>query len=128
MTNKFLGKGWKFPTVFNEHQQIVVTEHEESVRQSIWLILSTAPGERVMRPDFGCGIHGLVFEPNNPATATRVSSEVRQALLEWEPRIDILNVTAEPQPGDLNTLLIRAEYRTRTTNNRFNLVFPFYLE
>lgn len=82
----------------------------------------------MMRPDFGCGIHRLVFEPNNPATATRVASEVRQALLEWEPRIDIMNVTAESQSSDLNTLLIRVEYRTRTTNNRFNLVFPFYLE
>jgi phage baseplate assembly protein W len=128
MTSEFLGRGWNFPPKLDENCQVAMVEHEESIRQAVWIILSTAPGERVMRPDFGCGIHDLVFAPNSPGTAGRVAGEVRQALVRWEPRIDLLDVQATAQPGEPNTLLIRIEYRVRTTNSRFNLVYPFYLE
>ena len=128
MTNEFLGVGWQFPVSLDEQGQIAMAAYEESVRQAIWLILSTAPGERVMRPDFGCGIHNLVFAPNSPGTAGQVIGEVRRALVRWEPRIDLLEVDAVPDQAQPNRLLIVIKYQVRTTNNEFNLVYPFYLE
>lgn len=126
MTSEFLGKGWKFPIAAKDGN-IAVAEYEESIRDSIWLVLSTAKGERVMRPDFGCGIHDMVFAPNNAGTRGRIEIDVREALLKWEPRIiiDKLEVSA----GDRGALIIiQIDYRVRTTNSRFNLVYPFYLE
>ena len=128
MANEFLGVGWNFPVRLDPEGQIAMAEHEESVRQSIWTILSTAPGERVMRPDFGCGIHDLVFAPNSPGTAGQLMGEVRRALVRWEPRIDLLEVDAAPDPAQPDRLLIVIRYQVRTTNNEFNLVYPFYLE
>lgn len=128
MTSEFLGVGWSFPPTLDEQGQIVMAEYEDSVRQAIWMILSTAPGERVMRPDFGCGIYDLVFAPNSPGTAGQVISEVRRALVQWEPRIDVLDVDAIPDEAQPNLLLIALSYQVRTTNNHFNLVYPFYLE
>jgi phage baseplate assembly protein W len=128
MSNEFLGEGWQFPVSLDEQGQIAMAAYEESVRQAIWLILSTAPGERVMRPDFGCGIQNLVFAPNSPGTAGQVIGEVRRALVRWEPRIDLLEVDAVPDQAQPNRLLIVIKYQVRTTNNEFNLVYPFYLE
>ena len=127
MGKTFLGKGWAFPVGVGETGHITIAEYEESVRQAIWVILGTAKGERVMRPNFGCGIHDLVFEINNVTTAGRVASEVRDALLRWEPRIDVQHVTVN-QNERPELLLITIEYEVRATNNLFNLVFPFYLE
>ncbi len=127
MADEFLGSGWSFPVRVADGR-IAPASGEESISQSIWLILATAKGERVMRPNFGCGIHDLVFAVNNAAAAARGAQEVRQALTLWEPRIDLLDVQVTPQPGEPNVLLIRIEYRVRTTNNVFNLVYPFYLE
>ena len=101
--------------------------YDESIRQSIWIILSTARGERVMRPDFGCGIHNLIFALQNATTAGLVRHEVEQALLFWEPRIEVLRVTADPDPSE-PALLISIEYRVKSTNSRANVVYPFYLE
>jgi phage baseplate assembly protein W len=126
--SEFLGVGWQFPVAIDEGGQIAIAGYEESVRQAIWMILGTARGERMMRPNFGCGIHDLVFAVNSAGTAGRVASEVRQALIQWEPRIDVQNVTAGPDPAQSNLLLIEIEYQVRATNNRFNLVYPFYLE
>ncbi|OAB60912.1 baseplate protein [Leptolyngbya valderiana BDU 20041] len=128
MSAKFLGVSWRFPVGLNEGDRIAMTEYEDSVRQAIWTILGTSKGERVMRPDFGCGIHDLVFAPNSAGTAGRLASEVRRALRQWEPRIDIEQVTAFPDSREPNKLLIEIHYKVRTTNNRFNLVYPFYLE
>lgn len=128
MAESFLGQGWRFPAEVDNKGRIVMASDEESVCQSIWMILSTAPGERVMRPDFGCGIHNLVFAPNSPGTAGQVISEVRRALVLWEPRIDVLEVDAVPDESQPSLLLIAISYQVRTTNNRFNLVYPFYLE
>jgi len=124
----FLGVGWSFPVGVDGDGQIAMARYEESIRQAIWVILATARGERAMRPDFGCGLHDLVFAVNSAGTAGRVASEVRQALLTWEPRIDLLHVAASADPSEPNRLLIEIEYRVRATNNRFNLVYPFYLE
>ena len=128
MTKDFLGVGWQFPVERDENGQIALARYEESVHQAIWIILGTAKGERVMRSDFGCGIHNLVFAVNNATTAGLIAEEVRQALIRWEPRIELLEVQVNSPPGQPSTLLIRLEYRVRTTNNVFNLVYPFYLE
>lgn len=122
----FLGKGWAFP-ITGHGGHINAAESDESIREAIWIILATAPGERMMRPDFGCGIHDLVFAVNDISARTRVAEAVRHALILWEPRIDLLDVTVETKHrGEL--LLINIAYRVRTTNNLFNMVFPFYLE
>jgi len=98
------------------------------VRNSIFLILSTGKGERVMRPDFGCGLHELVFSVNGPATQGMAEFHVREALEKWEPRIDLMRVRATGTGGFGEQLLIEIDYRVRLTDNRFNLVYPFYLD
>ena len=107
--------------------RIQLAEYEESVRQAIWIILGTAKGERAMRPEFGCGIYDLVFELNSASTAGRVAQAVRDALLEFEPRIDVRDIQVQSQNGG-EVLLISIDYEVRATNNVFNLVYPFYLE
>jgi uncharacterized protein len=130
MTNSdFLGLGWNFPIGLDHGGQVeLAPDGEEGVRQSIWMILGTSRGERVMRPDFGCGIHDMVFGVNNAATANAVAGAVRDALAVWEPRIDVLDVYAVPDPSRPSLLTIEINYRVRSTNSRFNLVYPFYLE
>lgn len=129
MSNDFLGLGWNFPVELDDAAQVkLAPDGEEGIRQSIWMILRTSPGERVMRPDFGCGIHDLVFGVNNAATANAVAEAVRQALAIWEPRIDVLDVYAVPDQSHPNLLRIEINYQVRSTNSRFNLVYPFYLE
>jgi uncharacterized protein len=124
----FLGVGWSLPIQFDEKGQIKVSRYEDAVRQSIWMILSTAKGERVMRPDFGCGIHEKVFAPNSLGTVGQIVSDVRDSLIEWEPRIDVLDVDTIPDSSQPNVILIQINYQIRTTNNIFNLVYPFYLQ
>jgi phage baseplate assembly protein W len=127
----FLGLGWNFPVRVRPDgsgQIALAPDSDEDIRQSIWTILATSPGERVMRPDFGCGIHDLVFGVNNAAMATAVTAAVREALAVWEPRIDVLDAYAAPDPARPNVLVIEINYQVRSTNSRFNLVYPFYLE
>jgi uncharacterized protein len=127
MTRKFLGIGWKFPLQVTARGAIATARQEERVAESIALILATARGERVMLPNFGCGIHDLVFDPNNFATEGRVAHLVRRALVDLEPRIDVLDVRAETAPNEPNLLLIRVDYRVRATNTFHNLVYPFFI-
>ena len=124
----FLGVGWTSPVKLTKNGQIKMARYEDAVRQSIWMILSTAKGERIMRPDFGCGIHEQVFAPNNSGTVGQIISDVRDALVEWEPRIEVLDVDAIPDRTKPNVILIQVNYQIRTTNNIFNLVYPFYLQ
>lgn len=128
MNADFLGVGWSSPVGLEANGQIKMAQYEECVSQSVWMILSTARGERLMRPDFGCGIHDLVFATNSPGTIGLLTTEVMQSLIEWEPRIDVLNVQIINDPEQPNCLLIQVNYRVRNTNNRFNLVYPFYLQ
>ena len=123
----FLGQGWELPLELDSQGGFTAVSGEEGIRQAIWILLSTARGERKMRPDFGCGIHDLVFAVNDTATATMVAQSVREALTSWEPRIDVLDVYAAPDAADRNRLLIEINYQVRSTNSRFNLVYPFYL-
>lgn len=127
----FLGVGWTWPVQpeagpGDDAGQISLSGYEERIRQSILIILGTARGERVMRPEFGCGIHDLVFAPNSGATEARVGWEVREALLDWEPRIDVDEVLVRRESPE--RMVINVAYRVRRTNNTFNLVYPFYLE
>jgi len=128
MPKPFLGVGTAFPPRLDSATHgFVRAEYEESVRQSILLILGTAPGERLMRPEFGCGIHDLVFENLSFGTLGRVQQTVDEALLRLEPRIDVTGIDVRPG-GDGNVLLIHIQYQVRATNNAFNLVYPFYLQ
>ncbi len=122
-----LGRGWSFP-LRPRNGSLMLANPEEAVRNSIFLILSTAKGERRMRPDFGCGIHELVFRPNTPALRGMVRTQVRESLILWEPRIDIIEVTVESSQHAMNQLLIRIDYRLRTNNALFNLVYPYFLQ
>lgn len=105
---------------------VAAAEYEEDVRQSIRIILETAPGERVMRPNFGCGIHDLVFAAVDSTTLQRIRSEVEEALRRYEARVDVLSVTADEDATSEGVLLVEVEYRVRRTNQIGNLVFPFY--
>ncbi|HSB52593.1 MAG TPA: GPW/gp25 family protein [Dissulfurispiraceae bacterium] len=128
MAKEFLGVGWKFPVQVTPAGRIALSQYEEDIREAIWIILSTAKGERVMRPDFGCGIHDLVFAPINTATLTLVENSVREALTVYEPRIELIQVKASAERADEGRLLVSIDCRVRSTNNRFNLVYPFYLK
>jgi phage baseplate assembly protein W len=99
----------------------------EKVRQGIWILLSTAPGERQMMPEYGCGIHDLVFQANTEALRGLVEAKVRAALIRWEPRIDVIHVRVETPPEARNYLLIRIDYRLRANNSFYNLVYPYFI-
>lgn len=128
MNKNFLGVGWKYPVYITVEGKIAKSGYEEDIKEAIWIILGTAKGERVMRPDFGCGIHDLVFTPINTATITLVENSVREALTIWEPRIELIKVEASSEKSDEGKMLVCIDYRVRTTNNRFNLVYPFYIK
>lgn len=123
----YLGIGWKFPLQVAPNGQIAMSSYEQRVEESIYLILSTAAGERLMLPAFGCGIQDLVFAPNNANTISLVSRSVRAALTADEARIDVMDVDVESAPGQPNLLLIRISYRIRANNAVGNLVYPFYI-
>ena len=129
---RFLGVGWQFPLDIDEREaaqkHFALAEYEDSIRQSIWIVLSTAKGERVMRPDFGCDLHELVFAPNNATTRGMAEHFVDEALRLWEPRIEVIQVKASTAGTQGEEVLIDIDYRVRTTDSRFNLVYPFYLE
>ncbi|MBI3637980.1 MAG: GPW/gp25 family protein [Candidatus Rokubacteria bacterium] len=124
---EFLGVGWKFPLQVTPAGRLAQARHEQRIEEAIYLILATARGERVMLRDFGCGIHDLVFAPNNTSTVSIVTHMVRDALTTWEPRIDVLDVVVEAPAEQPNLLLIRVNYRVRATNAMGNLVYPFYI-
>lgn len=123
----FLGIGWKFPLQVTPQGQIALSAYEQRVEESIYLILSTAAGERLMMPAFGCGIQDLVFAPNNVNTISLVTRSVRAALTAYEARIDVMDVDVDSAPEQPNLLLIRISYRIRANNAVGNLVYPFYI-
>jgi hypothetical protein len=126
-TREYLGVGWKFPLQVTPSGGLARARYELRVEESVYLILATARGERVMMPDFGCGIHDLVFSPNTPGTIGLVAQQVRRALVAWEPRIDVLDIVVDSPEGEANLLLIKVGYRIRANNALANLVYPFYL-
>jgi phage baseplate assembly protein W len=123
----FIGTGWRFPVKPDASGRLRYVTGEDEIRQSIWVVLTTAKGERQMRELFGCGIHDLVFDANTAALHGLVQEHVRDALVRWEPRIDVLDVRAESPPEQRNMLLVHVDYRIRANNAIFNLVYPFFL-
>jgi phage baseplate assembly protein W len=125
-TKGFLGVGLRFPVEPAVDGELALAAFEDDIREAIRIILGTAPGERVMRPDFGAGLPTLAFEPLNTATIALAKHRVEEALITWEPRIDNISVdvAADPPQG---RLLIDVHYRIRATNTFYNLVYPFYL-
>lgn len=125
---EFLGRGLAFPVETDESGTVTAAVGETDIEQSIRIIIGTAPGERVMRPQFGCGIHERVFDTINTTARTLIEDDVRDALIEWEPRIEVQSVDATDAPGEQGKLRIEVEYLVRSTNTESNLVYPFYLE
>jgi phage baseplate assembly protein W len=126
-TPGFLGRGWRFPVKPDASGRLNYISGDEEIRQSVWLIVTTARRERVMREEFGCGLYDLVFDANTAALHGLVQESIRSALVRWEPRIDVLGVRAEAAGAQRNLLLIRIDYRIRANNTVFNLVYPYYL-
>ena len=126
MRRDFLGAGWSFPPRVNSRGQISLARDERDIDEAIRIILSTARGERPMRPEFGSEIHTLVFAPNNTSTATALSYYCKDALGRWEPRIDVAGVDVNTDPQNEGLMLVSIRYRIRATNDERNLVFPFY--
>jgi uncharacterized protein len=124
---EFLGKGWRFPVAINLTGGISTSAYEENIRESVFIIIGTAPGERVKRPQFGCQIHDLMFAPNNHVTAALAEHYVEEALLKWEPRIEEVEVTSAASADEPNRLDIRIAYTVAEVNEERNLVYPFYL-
>jgi phage baseplate assembly protein W len=127
MPAEFLGAGWSFPIEFAAGS-VHVAEYEESIRQSVWIILGTSRGERVMKPDFGCGIHDFVFRPYTATIRGLIRYEVHHALRTWEPRIGSVDVQVRNSGLAGEVVEIDIQYVVLATNSRQNLVYPFYLE
>jgi phage baseplate assembly protein W len=122
----FLGVGWAFPVGVDQRGRIGLARQGQDIEQAIRMIILTPKGQRVMRPEFGCHIHELLFEANDGATAALASRYVGEALGMWEPRIEVMDVTAAPDPHDNSRLLIEVVYQIKATNDTRSLVFPFY--
>lgn len=128
MSKDFLGRGWSFPVkVDNRTGKIALSEYEQDISESIWIILSTARGERVMRPDFGCGIHDYVFAGLNTTNLGLIEDAVKEALMRWERRIELIDISARAASNQPEKLEISIQYRVAATNNQYNLVYPFFL-
>lgn len=125
-TKDFLGSGWKFPPRLDSRGRIELVHQEQDVEEAIRMILMTNKGERPMRPEFGSELFRLQFAPNDAGTAGLAARYVQEALLFWEPRIDDVQVQADPDEQHPARLMINVRYRIRATNSERNLVFPFY--
>jgi phage baseplate assembly protein W len=126
MSEEFIGSGWAFPIRTDATGSIAVVSHDREIEESIRLIVGTAPGERPMRPEYGCAIHDYVFASIDADTAGRIAYEVRASLVRWEPRIDVIGVDVNVDPEDQTVAYIEIKYSVSDTNNPRNLVFPFY--
>ncbi|MGH9040034.1 MAG: GPW/gp25 family protein [Acidimicrobiia bacterium] len=127
MAEEFIGSGWAFPLRTDATGGIALASGDRELEEAIRLVLGTAPGERPMRPEFGCAIHDFVFAPADATTAGRISYEVRASLERWEPRIDVGDVETTFDVDEPSTLYIDVRYTRRGSNDPRNLVFPFYL-
>lgn len=127
MAENFIGQGWQFPIGTDASGGIALTGDDRDVERAMRLILATAPGERPMRPEFGCGIHDYVFAPADATTAGRLAVEVKRSLTFWEPRIDVKDVQVSIDELAQNTLYINIVYQKKGTYDPRSLVFPFYV-
>jgi len=127
MPQEIVGRGWVFPPHIGPQGGIALTHERNEIDQAIHIILSTSPGERVMRPTFGCRLHHIVFDPNNSHTAARARRYVEEALGMWEPRISVVRVDVHHDADQANCLIIEVQYEVKATHDQRSLVYPFYL-
>jgi phage baseplate assembly protein W len=127
VSEDFIGRGWAFPLRTDATGGIALVSREREIEEAIRLVLGTAPGERPMRPEFGCRIHEYVFSSADGGTASDIAAEVRAALRRWEPRIEVEDVIVTFDARDAAVMYIDIRYAIRRTNDRRNLVFPFYV-
>jgi len=129
-SNSFLGRGWSFPPTFNRQAATATVEmvsDEEDIRQSLHILLSTSPGERIMHPDFGCELNQFLFEEITQGLITSIKDIIADSILYYEPRIEVDDIDITESKDYVGLLLISIDYTIRATNSRFNLVYPFYL-
>jgi len=126
VSEEFIGAGWSFPMRTDATGSIALVTHDREIEEGIRLIVGTAPGERPMRPEYGCAIHDYVFATIDPDTAGRIAGEVRSALVRWEPRIKVQGVDVTVDSKDQTLVYIDIRYSVGDTNDPRNLVFPFY--
>jgi phage baseplate assembly protein W len=127
-SNDFLGAGWSFPPAFNaQTKSVVMIEKEDDINESLQILLTTALGERVMQPKYGCNMDALLFEPLNTTLETIMIDKIETAILYFEPRIDVIKISLNTQNELEGEILIEIEYFVRATNSRFNFVFPYYI-
>lgn len=124
---EFVGQGLAFPLQVNARGEVALVTGSSDIEQAIGIILGTIPGERVMRPEFGCRAWELVFAPNNAATRSLLILYVRQALEFWEPRINLLSVEVRTDPNEESALLVEIEYEIKATHDQRSIVYPFYI-
>jgi phage baseplate assembly protein W len=128
MGQDFLGSGWAFPVLPDPTGGLRYAVGDDSIRDCLLVLLQTATGERVMRPDFGTAAPTLVFAPGSPANLRMLETSISDAVQAYEPRVALDGVVAEPTPGEENKVVVSVTYRVRQTNTKTNLVFPFYLD
>ena len=127
MSKKFQGRGWRFPIIPDATGTLRYNEHEENIEQSLRVLLLTAKGERVMRPEFGSKAPRLVFAPGSLQYLRLLETSIREAIRDFEPRVTVLDVRATADAEDATQVIVAINYRIRRSNSRHNLVFPFYL-
>lgn len=128
MTKEFLGRGWKFPVqVDPKTGRIRMSEYEDDISEAIRIIIQTSRGERMMRPEFGCGLKQFVFSSTDETSLRLMEASVKEAITAWEPRVGDVEVHAEPDRESPEKVLVNVQYVVRSTNNLYNLVYPFYL-
>ncbi|HET6994614.1 MAG TPA: GPW/gp25 family protein [Chitinophagaceae bacterium] len=124
----FLGTGWSFPPAFNKpNETVIMVSEEEDVVQSLNILLGTRPGERVMQPRFGCNLDVMLFEPITTTLIAFVKELIENAILYFEPRIELDSININTVEVHDGLILIELNYTIRSTNSRFNFVYPFYL-
>ena len=126
MSSDFLGVGWAFPIGVDARGRIGLARQVTDIEQAMMMILLTPKGQRVMRPEFGCQIHDLIFAPNDANTWGMAEYYVEEALRFWEPRIEVLSVTARPSEGNNERMDVHVDYRVKATLDKRTLVYPFY--
>jgi phage baseplate assembly protein W len=123
----FLGSGWRWPLAISSQGGIAMVHEADDIHEAILNVLQTSPGERVMRPEFGCGIHDLIFAPINARTFGLIDRHIRQGLGRWEPRAEVTDVDISVDPDNDARLLIHITYQVKATHDERSLVYPFYI-
>lgn len=127
--NEFLGKGWGFPPEFHvQTKSIEMSDYEKDIQESLWILLSTDPGERIMLPDYGCGLKQMIFKPLDNSLLNYIKDIIKIAILHFEPRITLNQIHIEDQVALEGQVLIHLYYTIRKTNVRTNMVYPFYIK